>query len=74
MYAVIRTGGKQYRVAPGDVIRVESLQATGSDGARRVFVDHVRRALRLRLHYDAASAGPVCGDRRDDRRDGAETP
>ena len=31
MYAVIRTGGKQYRVAPGDVIRVES-QATGTDG------------------------------------------
>ncbi len=24
MYAVIRSGGKQYRVAPGDVIRVES--------------------------------------------------
>jgi large subunit ribosomal protein L21 len=31
MYAVIRTGGKQYRVAPGDVIRVEN-QATGTDG------------------------------------------
>ena len=31
MYAVIRAGGKQYRVAPGDVIRVES-QGTGSDG------------------------------------------
>jgi large subunit ribosomal protein L21 len=30
MYAVIRTGGKQYRVAPGDVIRVESVQH--SDG------------------------------------------
>ena len=30
MYAVIRTGGKQYRVAPGDVIRVES-QGTGGD-------------------------------------------
>ena len=29
MYAVIRAGGKQYRVAPGDVIRVESL---GTDG------------------------------------------
>lgn len=26
-YAVIRTGGKQYRVAPGDVIRVEKLVA-----------------------------------------------
>src|SRR5262249_37321582 len=24
-YAVIRTGGKQYRVAPGDVVRVERL-------------------------------------------------
>ena len=31
MYAVIRTGGKQYRVAPGDVIRVET-QGTGTDG------------------------------------------
>jgi large subunit ribosomal protein L21 len=31
MYAVIRAGGKQYRVAPGDVIRFEKL-GTGSDG------------------------------------------
>jgi large subunit ribosomal protein L21 len=31
MYAVIRAGGKQYRVAPGDVIRVEKL-ATGTHG------------------------------------------
>jgi len=31
MYAVIRAGGKQYRVAPGDVIRVEKF-ATGTDG------------------------------------------
>jgi large subunit ribosomal protein L21 len=31
MYAVIRAGGKQYRVAPGDVIRVET-QSTGTDG------------------------------------------
>jgi len=29
MYAVIRAGGKQYRVAPGDVIRVEKLGANG---------------------------------------------
>ena len=28
MYAVIRAGGKQYRVAPGDVIRVERQAAT----------------------------------------------
>jgi large subunit ribosomal protein L21 len=25
MYAVIRTGGKQYRVAPGDVVKVETV-------------------------------------------------
>ena len=27
MFAVIKTGGKQYRVAPGDVIKVERLEA-----------------------------------------------
>ena len=27
MYAIIETGGKQYSVAPGDVIRVDSLPA-----------------------------------------------
>jgi large subunit ribosomal protein L21 len=27
MYAVIRTGGKQYRVAPGDVVKIESVTA-----------------------------------------------
>ena len=30
MYAVIRAGGKQYRVSPGDVIRVEKIN--GTDG------------------------------------------
>jgi len=30
MYAVIRAGGKQYKIAPGDVIRVEKVN--GSDG------------------------------------------
>ena len=31
MYAVIRAGGKQYRVSPGDVIRVEKV-SNGTDG------------------------------------------
>jgi len=26
MYAVIKTGGKQYKVSPGDVVRVEKLE------------------------------------------------
>ena len=29
MYAVLRTGGKQYRVAPGDVVKIESLSNEG---------------------------------------------
>lgn len=37
MYAVIRTGGKQYRVAEGDVLRVEKL--TGDVGAEVTFAD-----------------------------------
>src|ERR1700676_4894005 len=37
MYAVIRAGGKQYRVAPGDVIRME----TQEDKDRRVEVGDV---------------------------------
>jgi large subunit ribosomal protein L21 len=31
MYAVITTGGKQYKVAPGDIVRVESLDAKKGD-------------------------------------------
>ena len=27
MYAIIKTGGKQYRVSPGDALRVETLDA-----------------------------------------------
>lgn len=31
MYAVITTGGKQYRVSPGDIVRIESLDAKKGD-------------------------------------------
>jgi large subunit ribosomal protein L21 len=31
MYAVIRAGGKQYRVAPGDVVKLEKLPAANGD-------------------------------------------
>ena len=37
MYAVIRTGGKQYRVAEGDVLRIEKL--SGEVGADVTFQD-----------------------------------
>ena len=35
MYAVIKTGGKQYKVAPGDTVKVESLD--GDVGAQVSF-------------------------------------
>lgn len=37
MYAVIRSGGKQYRVSPGDTIHVERLQ--GKVGGKVTFDD-----------------------------------
>jgi large subunit ribosomal protein L21 len=38
MYAIFRTGGKQYKASPGDLIRVERLPAT--EGSRVEF-NHV---------------------------------
>lgn len=38
MYAVVKTGGKQYRVAVGDKLKVESLNANEGD---KVTLDHV---------------------------------
>ena len=35
MYAVIRTGGKQYKVAGGDVVKIEKI--AGDEGAEVVF-------------------------------------
>lgn len=35
MYAVIRSGGKQYRVAPGDTVKVETLP--GKPGGKITF-------------------------------------
>ena len=37
MYAVIRSGGKQYRVTPGDTVKVETLE--GKVGGKVTFDD-----------------------------------
>ena len=37
MHAVIETGGKQYRVAPGDVIDIELLDEAGDNGSEITF-------------------------------------
>ena len=38
MYAVVKTGGKQYRVAPGEKLKVEQIPA---DVGAEVILDHV---------------------------------
>ncbi|MGH8009232.1 MAG: 50S ribosomal protein L21 [Candidatus Binatia bacterium] len=42
-YAVIRTGGKQYRVSPGELLRVESLK--GEVGSEIAFSDVLLTAV-----------------------------
>ena len=42
MYAIIATGGKQYKVSEGDVLQVEKLNAAEGDA---VTFDQVRRLL-----------------------------
>jgi large subunit ribosomal protein L21 len=39
MYAVIRTGGKQYRVAPGDVVKIEKVETVDSEAQTVEFSD-----------------------------------
>lgn len=43
MYAIIHTGGKQYKVSPGDVIRVEKLPGTAGSGVEFNHVFAVRK-------------------------------
>jgi large subunit ribosomal protein L21 len=63
MYAVIRAGGKQYRVAPGDVIRVEKVN--GTDGQVEFPVVAVSsEAGRVGVESDARVVGEVVGEGR----------
>lgn len=43
MYAIFRTGGKQYKVSPGDVIQVEKLQGGPGAGVEFNHVFAVRK-------------------------------
>jgi large subunit ribosomal protein L21 len=43
MYAIFRTGGKQYRVSPGDVIQVEKLPGEAGAGVEFNHVFAVRK-------------------------------
>ena len=69
MYAVIRTGGKQYRVAPGDVVRVEKAPA-GENGAiefSEVLAVSGSEDKALSKPSSAKVVGTVLGDGRGDK-------
>jgi large subunit ribosomal protein L21 len=61
MYAVIRSGGKQYRVAPGETIEIERLE--GKVGGKVTFdeVLAVRTDERTFLSGDEAARAKVTG-------------
>ncbi len=56
MYAVIRTGGKQYRVQEGDVLRVEKLGAEAGQAITFDDVLLVGEGDEIRVGADAAQA------------------
>lgn len=69
MYAIVRSGGKQHRVAVGDVITVDRLAATPGDTVRLPAVLHVDGAtvttsasklaeVRVDAEIVAATKGP----------------
>lgn len=49
MYAIVRTGGKQYQVSPGDVIQVEKLSAAAGEEVALNEVLLVKDEDRLRV-------------------------
>jgi large subunit ribosomal protein L21 len=71
MYAVIRAGGKQYRVAPGDVIRVEKLaddqRQDGNVQFSEVLLVSGAEGEVSRPQAQASVTGRVLGDGRGDK-------
>jgi large subunit ribosomal protein L21 len=61
MYAVIKSGGKQYRVAPGDTIRVESLSGEVGEQVKFGTVLAVHTDDKKVLVGDDASKASVTG-------------
>jgi large subunit ribosomal protein L21 len=62
MYAIIRTGGKQYRAEPGKTIRIPSL--VGEPGAKVTFSDVVLGAdgERVEVGVPTLSGASVTGE------------
>ncbi len=64
MYAVIETGGKQYKVTEGEVLKVEKLSATGSFAFDKVLMvsDGAKVAFGSPFLSSAKVTAEVIGD------------
>lgn len=72
MYAVIRAGGKQYRVSPGDTVRIEKLAGgDAANGERAVEFASVLAVagenVPLTKHENARVVGTILGEGRGDK-------
>ena len=62
MYAVIQTGGKQYRVAEGEIIRVELLEKDVKEGLSFDRVLLVDQDGELKVGHPTVSGASVTGE------------
>src|SRR3954469_1459491 len=58
IYAVMKTGGKEYRVAPGDVVRVEKLEAGPGTTVE------IREVCLIAIGQDVTVGSPTVADAR----------
>ena len=61
MYAVIETGGKQYRVSEGDVVRVESLGSSVGDEVEISQVHLVADGKKVQVGQPTVDGASVTG-------------
>jgi large subunit ribosomal protein L21 len=59
MYAVIKTGGKQYRVAQGETLRIETLDANAGDAIEFDQVLMVGEGTDVRIGTPLVDGGKV---------------
>ncbi len=66
MYAVIRAGGKQYRVAPGDIVKIEKVSESGQNIEFEVLAVGSDEG-KIATADDARVVGEIIGEGRADK-------
>ena len=69
MFAIIKTGGKQYKVAPNDIIMVERLMGTSGDPIEFTDVLMTGQGDSIKVGAPFVSKATVCGTVLDQIRD-----